>query len=121
MKAKTDPRHQKRVDRMKNMFAFSFDPKTVENPSLIASITDTLPTIDHLITRCAPEWPLEQINRIDLAVLRISIHELMSKNTPYKVVIDEAVELAKEYGSENSSKFVNGVLGAAITHIPKKE
>ena len=68
--------------------------------------------IDGIIVPVAPEWPIEQIARIDRAVLRIAIYELLhSKDVPPKVVINEAVELAKAFGSENSSKFVNGVLG----------
>jgi N utilization substance protein B len=119
MKAKSDPRHRHRVDQMKNMFSHSFDPSTCEDPTLVSDIITNLDHIDTLIVSCAPEWPLDQINRIDLAILRISIHELTTKDTPYKVVIDEAVELAKEYGSESSSKFVNGVLGAVLSKLPK--
>jgi N utilization substance protein B len=120
MKAKNDPRHQKRVEIMKNLYAYSFDPNTMDNPQLVKSAISHLSTTDQLIHLCAPEWPLEQINRIDLAILRMSITELTLKDTPYKVVIDESVELAKEYGSENSSKFVNGVLGAVIKQVQQK-
>lgn len=68
--------------------------------------------IDQKITEAAPEWPLEQIATIDKAILRLSLYELLFSNeVPPKVAINEAVELAKAYGSENSSKFVNGVLG----------
>ncbi len=68
--------------------------------------------IDALIVPAAPEWPLDQIAKIDKAILRMSLYELMIKReVPPKVSINEAVELAKEFGGENSSKFVNGVLG----------
>lgn len=68
--------------------------------------------IDKLIEKAAPEWPLEQIAVIDLAILRLAIYELLyCKDIPPKVAIDEAVELAKTYGGSNSSKFINGVLG----------
>lgn len=68
--------------------------------------------LDKQITLSAPEWPLSRINKIDLAILRLAVFELLVKKTePVKVVIDEAVELAKEFGSENSASFVNGVLG----------
>lgn len=67
--------------------------------------------IDKIITKAAPAWPIDKINKIDLAILRFAVYELMEKVTPQKVVIDEAVEIAKEYGSESSSSFVNGVLG----------
>lgn len=105
MKVKTDPRHQKRVTRMKQLFSATFRQ------------SDKSADIDALITECAPEWPLSQMNKIDLSVLRLAIHELQTKDTPQKVVIDEAVELAKEYGSDKSAKFVNGVLGAALEKI----
>ncbi len=68
--------------------------------------------IDKEITSSAPEWPLERINKIDLAILRLAVYELLiQKKEPPKVIIDEAVELAKEFGSENSAAFINGVLG----------
>jgi len=68
--------------------------------------------IDSMITPAAPEWPLDQIAKIDRAILRMSIYELLiKKDVPPKVAINEAVELAKEFGGENSSKFINGVLG----------
>lgn len=68
--------------------------------------------IDAMIVPAAPEWPLDQIAKIDKAILRMSLYELMIKReVPPKVAINEAVELAKEFGGENSSKFVNGVLG----------
>lgn len=68
--------------------------------------------VDALIVPAAPEWPLDQIAKIDKAILRMSLYELMIKReVPPKVAINEAVELAKEFGGENSSKFVNGVLG----------
>lgn len=78
---------------------------------------EKLPQIDQEIQACAPEWPISQINRVDLAVLRLGVWELMEGENPYKVVIDEAVELAKEYGSENSPKFINGVLGAVYERL----
>lgn len=68
--------------------------------------------IDGFIIPAAPEWPIEQIAKIDRAILRMAIYELMIKrDVPPKVAINEAVELAKAFGGENSSKFVNGVLG----------
>jgi N utilization substance protein B len=67
--------------------------------------------IDNLITEAAPAWPIDKLNKIDLAILRLAVYELEYEKTPPKVVIDEAVELAKEYGSESSSSFINGVLG----------
>jgi len=70
---------------------------------------------DAIIQPIAPEWPLAQIARIDLVILRIALFELTSlaDKVPPKVAINEAVELAKAFGSDNSSKFINGVLGTA--------
>ncbi len=71
-------------------------------------------TIDKLIEKCAPEWPLEQVMLVDRNILRLGIYELMFGNydeTPPKVAINEAIELAKTFGSDSSSRFVNGVLG----------
>lgn len=73
-----------------------------------------LKVIDAKIKQAAPTWPVAKLNRIDLAILRLSIYELMEGATPPKVVIDEAVELAKEFGSDNSPGFVNGVLGTVL-------
>lgn len=79
--------------------------------------------LDKKIQPIAPEWPLSQISRIDLAILRIALYELteMSDFAPPKVVINEAVELAKAFGSDNSSRFVNGVLGTAYRTLVIKE
>ncbi|EKD56658.1 MAG: transcription antitermination protein NusB [uncultured bacterium] len=75
-------------------------------------IIDNQEKIDEIITKAAPEWPLEQIAAIDKAILRVAVFELLfDQDVPPKVVINEAVELGKTYGSENSFKFVNGVLG----------
>lgn len=71
-------------------------------------------TIDALIEKCAPEWPLEQVTLIDRNILRLGIYELMFGNydeVPPKVAINEAIELAKTFGSDSSPRFVNGVLG----------
>lgn len=68
--------------------------------------------IDELIIAAAPEWPLEQISVIDKSILRLAAYELLKdKDIPPKVAINEAVEIAKTFGGENSSKFINGVLG----------
>lgn len=67
---------------------------------------------DAMIAPAAPEWPIDQIAKIDLTILRLALYELMIKReVPPKVVINEAVELAKSFGGENSSRFINGVLG----------
>jgi transcription antitermination protein NusB len=94
---------------MQALFADSFH-RSDDEPEIQSIIAD-LSDIDNRIQQAAPEWPLNQINKVDLAILRLSIYELKQKQVPYKVAIDEAVELAKEYGSDNSAKFINGVLG----------
>lgn len=67
---------------------------------------------DSMIAPAAPEWPIDQIAKMDLTILRLALYELMIKReVPPKVVINEAVELAKSFGGENSSRFINGVLG----------
>lgn len=82
---------------------------------LIDGVLNNQPKLDEIITKFAPEWPLEQINMVDLQILRIAIYEgFLAKTTPVKVAIDEAIELAKEFGGYTSSKFVNGVLGAFL-------
>ncbi len=79
---------------------------------ILAGITDKVPDIDQLIIKAAPEWPLDQISVIDKSILRLAGYELLySDDIPPKVAINEAVEIAKTFGGENSSKFVNGVLG----------
>jgi len=71
--------------------------------------------LDDTLRPLAPEWPIEQIARMDRVVLRMGLYELKyGKDVPPKVVINEAVELAKAFGGDNSSKFVNGVLGTAL-------
>ncbi len=80
-------------------------------------VTGTLAGIDkydRIIARYAPEWPVEQIPIVDRNILRMALYELENENTPVKVVINEAVEVAKTYGGDNSPRFVNGVLGSVV-------
>lgn len=71
--------------------------------------------LDAILQPVAPEWPIDQIARMDRLVLRLGLYELLHEpSVPPKVVINEAVELAKAFGGENSSKFVNGVLGTVL-------
>jgi N utilization substance protein B len=111
MKSASDPRHQKRREIVKLLFAEEFAHQ--DNLSTIArKILRQKAKIDKRISKAAPAWPIDKLNRIDLAVLRLAIFELEQGEAPPKVIIDEAVELAKEFGSENSASFVNGVLGS---------
>jgi N utilization substance protein B len=73
--------------------------------------------LDHLIAKYAPEWPLDQIAAIDRNILRMALWEFaVFRETPIKVAINEAVELAKMYGSDSAPRFINGVLGALADH-----
>lgn len=77
--------------------------------------------LDEKLQPIAPEWPLDQIARIDHIILRMGAYELIhNKDVPSKVVINEAVELAKSFGGKNSSKFINGVLGTLLKDINPK-
>jgi transcription antitermination protein NusB len=83
---------------------------------LITGVMKHQAELDELIQRYAPEWPVDQMAVVDRNVLRIAIYEfLISKATPIKVAINEAVELAKLFGSDSAPRFVNGVLGALAT------
>jgi N utilization substance protein B len=80
---------------------------------LVGGVVRSKDEIDRKIQRFAPAWPIEQIAMIDRNILRLAIFEILFDNkVPVKVAVSEAVELAKSFGSENSSKFVNGVLGS---------
>ena len=117
MKTKKDPRHVKRRLAVKELFAQSYTPQKSLS-DLTKKILAKKESLDKIIADSAPTWPIEKLNKIDLSILRLAVFELMYETvTPYKVVIDEAVELAKEYGSESSPNFVNGVLGAVVTKI----
>lgn len=83
--------------------------------SLVNGVSGKSAELDAVLQPIAPEWPLEQIAKMDKVILRIGLYELTyDKDVPPKVVINEAVELAKAFGSDNSSKFINGVLGTAL-------
>lgn len=125
-------RHQSRVVAMQIIYEWSMKSKVSiakvtqinidNNPihdidesfimRIVKGVSEKAKQIDKVIKEAAPDWPLEQIAVIDLAILRLSIYELLfCKDIPPKVAIDESVELAKKYGGANSSKFINGVLG----------
>jgi N utilization substance protein B len=110
MKTSTDPRHLKRREAVKILFANTF-AKQPRSSELVVNVLKHKIKIDNLIKKAAPTWPINNLNRIDLAILRLAVYELGEKKAPPKVIIDEAVELAKEYGGESSSSFINGVLG----------
>ena len=117
MKKGSDPRHKERQSVVKELFAQSFSPQDQKAlKEKTKKILKLIPEIDKLIEKAAPEFLIEGINKIDLAILRLAAFELLwEKKQPTAVIIDEAVELAKEFGSQSSPKFVNGALAA----IPK--
>jgi len=126
-KSIVDPRHQKRIDLMQQLFACGFNDligrdkiaesgaqvnqKSNQTLKKILKKTDDL---DEQVKSVAPERPISEINKVDLAILRLILFESETKETPKKVLINEAVELAKEFGTESSPKFVNGVLGKLL-------
>ncbi len=99
------------LDRNYNEFAGSIETRDfIDN--LVWGVIDNQDKIDSILSPAAPEWPIEQIALVDLIIMRMGIYELLfTEEVPPKVAINEAVELAKAFGGENSSKFVNGVLG----------
>ena len=87
---------------------------------LINGVVEHLPQLDEIITKSAPQWPIEQITIVDRNVLRLGLLELLfskREEVPPKVAINEAIELGKTFGGESSGKFVNGVLGTVYREI----
>jgi len=124
---KVDPRHEQRKKAVKELFACSFSKeigrkKTYPTTVLVQKVIVKIKTVNQAISKAAPKWPLERINRVDLAVLQLATWELLYRSgVPPKVIINEAIELAKEYGGETSPSFVNGVLGTIYKEITKKK
>lgn len=101
-------------------FNSNFDDQTFVQ-HLMSGVMERLPMIDKYIIKYATEWPLDQITIVDRNILRIGVYELVFDDSiPAKVAINEAIEIAKAYGSESSGKFVNGVLGAIYKDILKE-
>jgi len=93
---------------------------------LIKGVVKKISSIDKIIEKAAPEWPIDQITIVDRNVLRMGLYELLYGNkedVPPKVAINEAIELAKTFGGESSGKFINGVLGTVYNEMekPKEE
>lgn len=89
---------------------------------LVNGVVKNKEKIDENIQRFAPAWPIEQISMVDKNILRLAIFEILIDNkVPLKVAINEAVELAKAFGSDNSARFVNGVLGAVSSLASNKK
>lgn len=102
------------LDRNLERYSDTVDDKQFVK-DLVFGVSESSDELDAALQPMAPEWPLEQIARIDRTILRIALFELLKfqEIVPPKVAINEAVELAKAFGGDNSSKFINGVLGTA--------
>ncbi|MCL4208782.1 transcription antitermination factor NusB [Patescibacteria group bacterium] len=127
MNESVDPRHLKRMKLVQELFARGFNDligqatidqngasMNTDQDELIEQILAEKDEFDEQVLAVAPERPLADINKVDLAILRVIMFESKHKDTPKKVLINEAVELAKEFGTESSPKFINGVLGKLL-------
>ncbi|MCL5439259.1 MAG: transcription antitermination factor NusB [Patescibacteria group bacterium] len=116
MKTPLDPRHKRRQKIVQDLFKIDFHKQVVGD--VASEVMSHEEFIDKKIEKSAPEFPIKKINKIDLAILRLAVFELfIEKKQPPKVIIDEAVELAKEYGGEKSSSFINGALGDIVSSL----
>ena len=85
---------------------------------MVQGVVENRRELDRIITELAPSWPVSQIAAVDRSLLRLAIYELMfSRQAPPKVTVNEAVDLARAFGSESSRKFVNGVLGSVMEMV----
>lgn len=114
MKSAQDPRHLKRQQIVKDLYAQSFSNLQEPDEATTNKILEQIEKLDKIIAESAPAWPIEKINKTDLAILRLATYEILCTDIPSKVAIDEAIELAREFGSDSSSSFVNGVLGSVV-------
>ena len=82
---------------------------------VVRGIKENEPQIEKIISeKLKPEWPMERISKINIALLKLSIYEMIYAEVPYKVAINEVIELAKAYGDDNSASFINGVLANVV-------
>ena len=140
----TDPRHTSRKLALSSIFSWLFSEPNIEESILTSTeileeegvsyddeltkfivdgVKDHIEEIDKIIEESAPDWPIDKIAKIDLVILRIAIFEvLFGKSTPVKVAIDEAVEIAKDFGNDTSHKFINGVMGTVVErYLPSEK
>ena len=95
--------------------AEKFIPETLEFASFLARATwQAKGDVDKIISKLAIDWPLDRIGKVDRSILRLAIQEIKIGETPVSVVINEAVELAKKYSSQEAAKFINGILGTYV-------
>lgn len=136
-----DPRHKARAVALQSLFAIDVRGDLeggplqwllLENPlppkaisfaeGLVQGVRKNLAELDGLIHKYAPAWPVQQLSLVDRNILRIALYELLyHSEVPRKTAVNEAVELAKVFGSESSSRFVNGVAGSVIADLESGE
>ncbi|EKE21770.1 MAG: hypothetical protein ACD_7C00131G0002 [uncultured bacterium] len=112
-----DPRHKRRINIVQELYSVLFNKKTIlsEKTKFILNHKNT---IDEKIEKSAQKYVLSKISKVDFSILRLAIYELIiEKKEPPKVIINEAIELAKEMAGENSSSFINAVLGKIYKEI----
>ena len=115
MKTSHDPRHIKRQHTVQELFKIQFHKQPLSDRA--KEVLEHQETLDAQIHKAASEFPIDKINRVDLAILRLAVFELLiEKKEPVNVIIDEAVELGKEFGGDASPSFINGALGNIINH-----
>lgn len=116
-----DPRHLKRQKIIKGLFANFFTKQPTILPD-VKKVLEKEKMINKYISEAAPRFPVVEMCKIDRSILFLAIYELVfEKKEPPKVIINEAIELAKEFSTEKSAKFVNGVLGYIFKHYVKKD
>lgn len=120
-----DPRHAERVKTVQSLYAACFTPSGLDNlpkhDKIVEIILKNVKKVDEIIAKHAPKYPLDRIAKTDLSILRLAVYELIIEpQEPSKVVINEAVELAKEIGSERSYAFINAVLGSIHEEFKKE-
>lgn len=111
MKTANDPRHRKRIEKVKALYTYSFSGVASKD---IEEIVEKLPEIDARIAQAAPERPVTDMNKVDLAIVREGVFELLGGGKK-EIVIDEMVEIAKVFGADSTPKFVNATLNT-IAH-----
>lgn len=119
-----DARHKQRIEIVQSLFSREFHQNESANHDLyehshhdtVKAIYSHLPLLDNHIRTYAPKYPVEKLSKVDVNILRLALFELLfEKKHPTKVVINEAVDLAKELGNERSYAFVNAVLGSFVS------
>lgn len=123
MKTSSDPRHLKRIRLLKALYSQQFEktrsPKlSTQDKSELKEVLGQISKINSIIDSYAAKFSIEKMAKIDLSILQLGIYELIkTPRTPYKVVADEYIELAKEFGADRSPQLVNGILGKLIEKI----